>query len=56
VDLALSFLNIRSSPSGLVNHEKPQSKQIETFGHAGTPGLSIFLLLEWMIISAVNSA
>jgi hypothetical protein len=40
----------------MTNREKPQSKQTEAFGSAGTPGSSIFLRpLKWTIISAVNS-
>jgi len=41
----------------VVKREEPQSKQIETFGNAKTPGLSMFLMpLKWISISAVNSA
>lgn len=51
---AFSFCN---SASGMVNSEKPQSKQTETFGNNKTLGLLMFLLPEkWIIISAVNSA
>jgi hypothetical protein len=40
----------------VVNREEPQSKQIETFGNANTPGLSMFLMpLKWISISVVNS-
>jgi CheY-like chemotaxis protein len=46
-----------SSVSGKVNHAKPQSKQIETFGNISRPGLVRCLsLLKWIIISVVNSA
>ena len=40
-----------------MKREKPQSKQIKTFGKTKTPGCSIFLRpRKWMFISAVNSA
>jgi hypothetical protein len=46
-----------NSVFGVVNHEKPQSKQTKSFGNAHTPGLSRSLKFgKWMIISAENSA
>jgi hypothetical protein len=53
---ATPFPSSRNSVSGVINREKPQSKQIETLGHTKMPGLSMFLRpLRWMFISAVNS-
>jgi hypothetical protein len=41
---------------GVVNREKPQSKQIKTFGNTNTLGLSrLWRPLEWTFTSALNS-
>jgi hypothetical protein len=46
-----------NASSGVVNREKPQSKQTKIFGNTKTLGLSRFLRPEkWIFISAANSS
>jgi hypothetical protein len=46
-----------NSDFGVVNREKPQSKQTKSVGNNKTPGLSMFLRpWKWMFISLMNSA
>ena len=46
-----------NSVSGVVNLEKPHSRQTKTLGNRKTLGLSRFLMPEkWMLISAGNTA
>jgi hypothetical protein len=46
-----------NSGAGIVDCEKPQSKQITSTGNTQTPGLSRFLTtpVKWMMISLGNS-
>jgi len=54
--LEVSGVSNANLVSGMVNLEKPHSKQTKSFGNRQTPGLStLFKPEKWMIISAENS-